>query len=28
LGTVHASIVFTSATSGTFSGTQTGTITY
>jgi len=28
LGTVHASISFTSATSGTFSGTQTGTITY
>src|SRR5713226_7545988 len=27
-GTVHASIVFTSATSGAFSGTQTGTITY
>jgi hypothetical protein len=27
-GTVQASITFTSATTGTFSGTQTGTITY
>ncbi len=27
-GTVQASVTFTSATSGTFSGTQTGTITY
>jgi hypothetical protein len=27
-GTVSASVTFTSATSGTFSGTQTGTITY
>jgi hypothetical protein len=27
-GTAHASVTFTSATSGTFSGTQTGTITY
>jgi hypothetical protein len=27
-GTVQASIVFTSATTGTFSGTQSGTITY
>ncbi len=27
-GTVHASVTFTSATSGTFSGTQAGTITY
>jgi hypothetical protein len=27
-GTVQASITFTSATGGTFSGTQTGTITY
>lgn len=27
-GTVHASIMFTSMTSGTFSGTQTGTISY
>jgi len=27
-GTVHASVTFTSATSGTFSGTQIGTITY
>lgn len=27
-GTVHASITFTSATAGTFSGTQTGTISY
>jgi hypothetical protein len=27
-GTVSASVTFTSATSGTFAGTQTGTITY
>lgn len=27
-GTVHASIAFTSATTGTFAGTQTGTISY
>ena len=27
-GTVNASVTFTSATSGTFAGTQTGTITY
>jgi hypothetical protein len=27
-GTVQASVTFTSATSGTFAGTQTGTITY